>query len=131
MLPSLFLLLVCQAAGEAAARLLHLPLPGPVIGLALLLACLLLRGRRGVPEPLGETADGLLRHLSLLFVPAGVGITNYLGLIADQALPVAAAVVGSTVLTIWVTGLVTSRVDAMLTARHGSGSGGAAGSDAR
>jgi putative effector of murein hydrolase LrgA (UPF0299 family) len=130
MLPSLFLLLVCQAAGEAAAQLLHLPLPGPVIGLALLLAGLLLRGGRDVPTPLGETADGLLRHLSLLFVPAGVGITTHLGLLADQALPVAAALVGSTVLTIWVTALVTARIDTMLAARRRSGGGASAGSDA-
>jgi holin-like protein len=61
-------------------------------------------GRRPAPE-LERTADGMLAHLSLLFVPAGVGVVQYVGLISDQWLPVGASVVGSTVLTIVVTAL--------------------------
>ena len=64
-------LLLCQSAGEAIARLAHLPLPGPVVGMLLLVA---LRGWRRVLAPVGAAADTLLTHLSLLFVPVGVGV---------------------------------------------------------
>jgi len=65
-------LLLRQLAGEIAARTLSPPLPRPVPGRALMFAMPLVRG--GVPEPPRETAGGLLRHLSLLFVPAGAGV---------------------------------------------------------
>ena len=73
MLNALTLLVLCQFAGEVAARGLGLPLPGPVLGLIFLLAGLLLRarlGRGGPPAELKTTAQGLLNHLGLLFVPA-------------------------------------------------------------
>lgn len=104
MLPAITVLLVCQLIGEVIARTLGLPLPGPVIGMALLLGVLAVRGRE--PEALGRTCDELLRHLSLLFVPAGVGVLVYLGLIADQWFAIAAALLGSTVLGLIVTALV-------------------------
>src|SRR5579859_1548707 len=79
MIESLALILLCQLIGEVLVRLLHLPVPGPVIGMGLLFAGLVLRG--GPPEKLEQTAGGLLSHLSLLFVPAGVGIMLHLDLI--------------------------------------------------
>ena len=69
MLPALTLLLVFQLIGEAARLALGLPVPGPVIGLALLLGWLILRG--GPSADLRGTTGGLLQHLSLLFVPGG------------------------------------------------------------
>jgi holin-like protein len=59
--------------------------------------------RRGIPQPLEPTARGLLGYLSLLFVPAGVGIVRYLDLIERYWLPIVAAILGSTVLTMAVT----------------------------
>ena len=104
MLPFFTLVLACQLAGEALARVTGLPVPGPIIGLVLLFAGLALRGR---PAPrLEESADGLLSHLSLLFVPAGVGVVQYLPTLADEWLAVSASVVGGAVLAIAVTGLV-------------------------
>lgn len=104
MIGSIASLLLCQLAGEIAARALGLPLPGPVLGMALMFAILLARG--GVPEPLQDTAGGLLSHLSLLFVPAGVGVMTQVSVIAGAWDAVAAALIGSTVLTIAVTALV-------------------------
>ncbi len=78
-----------------------MPIPGPIVGLLLLLAFFLVR--RGVPEPVETTARGLLGYLSLLFVPAGVGIMRYLDLIERSWLPIVAAILGSTVLTMAVT----------------------------
>ena len=101
MLGPITILLACQLAGELTVRVLALPVPGPVLGMLLLFAGLLARG--GVPRPMADTAGGLLRNLSLLFVPAGVGVMAHLGRLSDEALPIAAALIVSTVLTIAVT----------------------------
>jgi putative effector of murein hydrolase LrgA (UPF0299 family) len=101
-------LLLCQLAGELTARALALPVPGPVLGMGLLLALLLVRG--GVPEPLARTADGLLAHLGLLFVPAGVGVVLHLDVLATDALPIALAVLGGTLIAIGITGRVAQRL---------------------
>jgi holin-like protein len=103
-LPFLTLVLACQLAGEALARVTGLPVPGPILGLLLLFAGLTLRGR---PAPqLEESADGLLSHLALLFVPAGVGVVQYLPLLASEWVAVSASVIGSAVVAMAVTGLV-------------------------
>ena len=104
MLGALTLLLVFQLTGEVLAQLFALPIPGPVIGMALLFAALALRG--GPSPELRDTAQNLLQHLSLLFVPAGVGVMLHFHRIGDEWLPLAASLVGSTVLTIAVTALV-------------------------
>jgi holin-like protein len=103
MLGALTILLVYQLVGEVIAHGFDLPIPGPVIGLALLFATLAARGR--VPEDLRTTANNLLQHLSLLFVPAGVGVMVHAGRIADEWLPIAVALVGGTMLTIAATAL--------------------------
>jgi len=59
--------------------------------------------RRGIPEPVDSTARGMLGYLSLLFVPAGVGIVRYLDVIVRYWVPIAAAILGSTILTMAVT----------------------------
>lgn len=99
-------LLVFQTLGEAIVRLAGLPLPGPVAGMALLCAALLVR--RTIPEALAIAADGLARHLSLLFVPAGVGAMLYFRQLADEWMPIVAALVVSTVLAIAVGAVVFS-----------------------
>lgn len=98
------LLLVCQLAGEVTARLLGLPVPGPVVGMAILFLGLAIKGH--APEGLERVAQGFLSHLALLFVPAGVGIILYLPLVAEEWAPIAATLVGSTLLTIAATGLI-------------------------
>lgn len=104
MLGAITLLLVFQLIGEVLAQLFALPIPGPVIGMALLFGALALRG--GPSDALRDTAQGLLQHLSLLFVPAGVGIMLHFRRVGDEWLPLAASLVGSTVITIAVTALV-------------------------
>jgi len=104
MLAAITLLLLFQLAGEAIALYLSLPVPGPVIGMGLLFAALALRG--GASEDLRGTAQTLLQHLSLLFVPAGVGVMLHMQRMADEWLPIVVALVVSTFLTIAVTALV-------------------------
>jgi holin-like protein len=77
-----------------------------VIGMALLFVGLVLRGN--LPAGLGGVADGLLGSLSLLFVPAGVGVMQHAGLIGSELLPLSAALVVSTVVAVGVTGVVMS-----------------------
>ena len=98
MIPALAALLVCQLVGEALVRALAAPVPGPVVGpvvgMALLLIVLVLR-----PALLGAlkpTAQTLLQHLSLLFVPAGVGVMLHLQRLGDEALAIGVALVLST-----------------------------------
>ncbi|WPL18922.1 Antiholin-like protein LrgA [Thiorhodovibrio winogradskyi] len=100
------LLLLCQLIGEVLVLLLALPVPGPVLGMLLLFVGLVLRG--GVPAGLGQVADGLLAHLSLLFVPAGVGVMLHLAMLRAEWLAVTLALVLSTVLTLVTTGLLMS-----------------------
>ena len=104
MLAALTALLVCQLLGEALVRLVDLPVPGPVLGLVFLLVLLALR--RSVPKDLETTAGGLLKHLSLLFVPAGVGVLQHLARIQAEWLAIAAALLVSSVATIVVTAIV-------------------------
>ncbi len=108
MLRSLTVLILCQFAGEVAARSLRLPLPGPVLGLLLLLAILTVRGGPG--EPLRDASNGLLRHLSLLFVPAGVGIVTQLDALARDWAAILASILASTALSLAVTGWIMQRL---------------------
>lgn len=98
MLHAILILLACQLAGEATTRGLGLPLPGPVLGLMLLLlGFALFPGLAGLMRPL---ASGLLGHLSLLFVPAGVGVIGHLDRLGGQGAVLLAALVISTALAI-------------------------------
>ena len=110
MIASLSLILLCQLAGEVFVRGLGLPMPGPVIGLMLLLVLLLARDHfavlaRGPLQGDGvETASrGLLANLSLLFVPAGVGVVQKLDLVAQHGI----AFLGVLAISVMVTLLVT------------------------
>jgi holin-like protein len=95
-------LLTCQLAGEVVTRMLHLPLPGPVLGMVLLFCALLVRG--SVPADLGAVSGELLANLSLLFVPAGVGVMLHARLLADNWLALVTTLVLSATITIGVTG---------------------------
>jgi putative effector of murein hydrolase LrgA (UPF0299 family) len=110
MIASLSLILLCQLAGEIVVRFLALSMPGPVVGLMLLLALLLARDRfkmiaRGPLRGGGveDTSRGLLAHLSLLFVPAGVGIVEKLDLVAAHGIAFVAVLAISVVVTLLVT----------------------------
>jgi holin-like protein len=102
------ILLLFQLVGEVLSHLLALPVPGPVVGMVLLLLALELR----LPQrdALGTAAGGLLANLSLLFVPAGVGVVQYLPRLAAEWPALAASLLVSTATTLAVTGLVAARL---------------------
>lgn len=108
MLEALTLILLCQLVGEVCVLLTGLPVPGPVLGMLLLLTWLFLRG--GLPEHVGRTADTLLSHLSLLFVPAGVGVLVHWERIRGQWAALVAALVLGTLVTLAVTALTMTAV---------------------
>ena len=99
-------LLALQSLGELLARGLKLPFPGPVIGMLLLLIALrwpLVR------EPVAACANFMLSHLSLLFVPVGVGMMTHLGLLGQYGLRILVVVVLSTWIGLGVTAWVLYR----------------------
>ena len=97
-----------QWVGEAVTRFAHLPVPGAVIGMALLFVALLVRG--SIQPSLHKVSRGLLENLSLLFVPASVGAFLHWHQIAQEWLAITCAVVGSTILTIAVTAWLMHRL---------------------
>ncbi|MES2263380.1 MAG: CidA/LrgA family protein [Pseudomonadota bacterium] len=108
MLVTFAVLLIFQCLGEGLVFALHLPIPGPVAGM-LLLFCALLASPR-LLEAIEASGTELLRHLSLLFVPAGVGIMVAAASIGTQWIAIALALVGSTLLTLAVTAAITRAV---------------------
>ena len=120
MLETLTLILLCQLVGEVCVLFTGLPVPGPVLGMLLLLGWLFLR--RDLPELVARTADTLLSHLSLLFVPAGVGVLVHWERMRGQWAAIAAALVLGTLVTLAVTA-VTMMAVTRLTGRGGGDRG--------
>ncbi|MDR5741422.1 MULTISPECIES: CidA/LrgA family protein [unclassified Caballeronia] len=104
MLLSLAVLLLFQCLGEGLSYVFRLPVPGPVVGMLLLLVFLMARPRAA--DAIEPTANELLRHLSLLFVPAGVGIMVSVSALSGNVLAIVLAIIVSTTLGIAVTALV-------------------------
>lgn len=98
MIIALSLILAFQLVGEVLSRALDLPLPGPVVGLCLLVAACVLRP--ALADRLRPTAQGLLANLSLFFVPAGVGVVAHLPTLRDHGIGLAVAIMASTLLAI-------------------------------
>lgn len=115
MLPALIAIFLCQLIGELVVVALGLPLPGPIVGMLILFAGLLVK--KGVPAPLAQVADGLLAHLSLLFVPAGAGIVLHVATLESGAAIIGLSILVPTLCTVAVTGIVMQR----LSRRTGSG----------
>jgi holin-like protein len=108
MIVSLTLILLCQLLGEMVAHGFGWPLPGPVLGMLFLLAFLGLRHRVRTKMPefgrtLDATGKGLLSHLSLLFIPASVGVIQRLDVLAEYGFALAVALIVSTLATLVVT----------------------------
>ncbi|MEM7066302.1 MAG: CidA/LrgA family protein [Cyanobacteria bacterium P01_B01_bin.77] len=104
-------LLLYELVGEVSVLMLPIPVPGPVVGMVLLFLTLLVRGRSTAALDTAGTA--LLSHLSLLFVPAGVGLMVHFERIAQEWLAIGAALVLSTGVAI-----ATTAVTMQLTTRY-------------
>lgn len=101
MIRALSILLIFQLVGEVISRAWRLPVPGPVLGMLLLFVLLLVRG--STPPELKDTASTILQYLTLLFVPAGVGVMVHFALIQKEWLALLVTLVGSTLIAIVIT----------------------------
>ena len=127
MIANLSLILICQLIGEVMVRACALPMPGPVLGLVLLLGLLLARDRykvlaRGPLRQGGveDTAKGMLAHLSVLFVPAGVGVVQKLDLLAEHGTAIVAVLIISVIITLLTTVATFLLASRLLTPRRGA-----------
>lgn len=102
------ILLVFQLTGEVVCQLSGLPIPGPVAGMVFLFGWLCI-SKKGTPHSVQSAATAILSHLSLLFIPAGVGVMVYFDLIAREWFAIVATLVISTTLTMFVSAFVMSR----------------------
>ena len=102
MLVGLLILLACQLVGELVVGALDVSVPGPVVGLVLFFGWLM--ARRPTPSaPEIVVGEGLLKHLQLLFIPAGVGVVEYLSTFGDDWLTIVVALLGSGLVAVVVT----------------------------
>lgn len=101
MLQGFAALLVFQLLGEGLTQALKLPLPGPLVGMLLLFGALVVRG--GVPGPVRDSANALMQHMMLLFIPAVAGVMMHFHRVGSQWLPFVAAGIGGAAVTMVVT----------------------------
>lgn len=104
MISGLVQILLFQSIGELVSKFLLPTLPGPVIGLILLVLWLFFR--KGINPDLAMVADGFSQYLGLLFVPAAVGVVLFLPQLQANALAIVGALVCSVILTIASTAFV-------------------------
>ena len=104
MLNGFLALLLCQFVGELLVLITGMPVPGPVVGMVLLLVVLVIFKR--TPDSVRFVSEGLLRHLALLYVPAGVGLMVHLEMISQYWLAILVALLVSTFVTMLMTVLV-------------------------
>ena len=104
MLAAFTILLLFQCLGEGIVFLFQLPIPGPVAGMLLLMAALL--AWPPLEKQVEQAANTLLSNLSLLFVPAGVGVYATASSGSGHWFAILASLVASTALTLAVTGLL-------------------------
>ena len=114
MLKSIFIILLYQLIGELFQKFFGLSIPGPVIGLVLLLLTLLLIQKRQrallIKEDLFNSAEILLNYLPLLFIPVGVGVVMHLSLLEDNLTSVVLVIILGTLLTLALTGFVMEKI---------------------
>ena len=114
MLNSVFIILLYQLIGELFQKFFGLSIPGPVIGLVLLLLTLLIiqKRQRVVPikEDLYNSAEILLNYLPLLFIPVGVGVVMHLSLLEDNLASVVFVIILGTLSTLALTGYIMEKI---------------------
>mgnify|MGYP001112707574 CR=1 FL=1 len=116
MLQSIFAIFLFQLVGEMVQKYFALTVPGPVIGLVLLLLAMLASDRVGnrpaaqLKQNLALTAETLLGHLPLLFVPIGVGVVMHITLLEGQLAAVLGVIFIGTVLTVGFSALLMEKL---------------------
>jgi holin-like protein len=104
MISGLVQILLFQCLGELISKFALPTLPGPVIGLVLLIIWLVMR--KGINPELAAVADGFSQYFGLLFVPAAVGVVLFLPQLKSNAFAIASALIASVILTIATSAIV-------------------------
>ena len=115
MLNSIFTILLFQLIGEFFQKFTEISIPGPVIGLILLLSVLLIRAKyfkehHGVENNLVDFSERFLTYLPLLFIPVGVGVVMHLSLLEENLISVISIIVLGTLLTLALTGFIMEKL---------------------
>ena len=117
MLKSIFIIFLFQLIGESIQKYFELTIPGPVIGLILLLiSFILLKNSKNIfvnkaKNEIVSTATHISNYLSLLFVPIGVGVVMHLSYLEKNYIEVLGVIFFSTILTIGFTALVMEAIN--------------------
>jgi len=111
MLNSIFTILLFQLIGEFIQKFTEISIPGPVIGLILLLSALLIRSKyfkehHSIENNLVDFSERFLTYLPLLFIPVGVGVVMHLSLLEENLISVISIIVLGTLLTLALTGFI-------------------------
>ena len=117
MLVAIFIIFVLQLTGEALQKYFDLAIPGPVVGLMLMLCTLMIAKSKMHPSVISlrtniiNTSEQLLSYLSLLFVPIGVGVIMHLQLLEAQLLRIIVVIVVGTICTMIFTSAVFAKIN--------------------
>ena len=111
MLNSIFTILLFQLIGEFIQKFTEISIPGPVIGLILLLGVLLIRAKYfkeypSIENSLVNFSERFLNYLPLLFIPVGVGVVMHLSLLEENLISVISIIVLGTLLILALTGFI-------------------------
>ena len=116
MLNSVFLIFLFQLIGELVQKVLELNIPGPVIGLILLLTSLLLSKKydhkliKNLKINLINSAENLVYYIPLFFLPVGVGVVMHLSFLEGSLVKVLFIIVFGTLITLAITGLLMEKL---------------------
>ena len=115
MLNSIFTIFLFQLFGEFLQKFFELNIPGPVIGLILLLSALLIIKKNNkiiedFKANLVFSAENLLNYLPLLFIPVGVGVVMHLSLLEENLVPVLLVIIIGTLLTLALTAFLMEKL---------------------
>jgi holin-like protein len=120
MLRSIFIIFFYQLLGEAVKKIFEIRIPGPVIGLILLLVSLILLNKfktkfiNNLKKEVADTSTYILKYLSFLFVPIGVGVVMHFSYLENNLSKVLFIIFISTVLTISITAFLMEKINKKL-----------------
>jgi len=120
MLRSIFVIFFFQLLGEFLKKFFEMRIPGPVIGLILLLVTLIFLKKLkktaiiNLKADVINTSNYILSYLSLLFVPIGVGVVMHLSYLENNLFRVLIIVFISTILTIAGTAFLMEKINRKL-----------------
>ena len=115
MLRSLFIIFFYQLLGEVIQKIFEINIPGPVIGLILLLLSFIFFSKRltqskKMIKEISVTSNQIINYLSLLFVPIGVGVVMHINYLGDNLFKIFSIITIGTLATLVFTAFVMEKI---------------------